>query len=240
MGAPADVYLLSDLKRPDFPAYKVYVFLNAAYLDEATRRAIERKVKRPGAAALWCFAPGALTDQGLSADAMRTLTGIRLAMEPRASVQQVEAAPSAPRMPELGLIGWDQPYGPTVWADDPAAEALGLVRDSGRPGLVRKRINGWTSVAFTGVGLPPPLLREIARQAGAHIWLDTNDALDTDAEWLCIHARGTGPKTLRLPAPCRVTNAMTGEVLSPRADRLTIQMKAGETILLRRTEPTRP
>jgi hypothetical protein len=240
VGAPADVYLLSDLQRPDFPAYKVYVFLNAASVDEATRRAIDRKVKRPGAAALWCFAPGALTDQGLSAAAMQSLTGIRLAMEPRPSVQQVEAAPSAPRLPDFGLIGWDQPYGPTVWADDPAAETLGLLRGSGRPGLVRKRINGWTSVAFTGVGLPPPLLREIARQAGVHIWLDSNDALDTDTEWLCLHARGSSPKTLRLPAPSRVTNAMTGQVLSPRATQVTVTMEAGETLLLCCTKPPGP
>ena len=45
IGVPADVYLLSDLNRPDFPEYKVYVFLNAFYVDSAMRASVEGKVK---------------------------------------------------------------------------------------------------------------------------------------------------------------------------------------------------
>ncbi len=237
VGVPADVYLLSDIKRPDFPRYKVYVFLNAAYVDAETRRAIDAKVKRGGATVVWAFAPGAVTDAGLSTASMRELTGIGIGIEMRTGVQRVR--PASGNLGDLGPIGWDQEYGPLFWADDPTAEVLGKLVGSGKPGLVRKRMGGWTSIYFAGIGMPPALLRELAREAGAHVYLDTGDALDTDGQWACIHAHAAGPKTLRLPTVCRVENAMTGKLVAARTKAVTLTMQAAETVLLKLT-PTEP
>ncbi len=226
IGVPADVYLLSDLNRPDFPEYKVYVFLNACYVDSATRHSIERKVKRRGATAVWIFAPGAITDDGLSVTSMKSLTGISLAAEFDG------VAPLQVRLSTGDLVGWNESNGPMFWADDQSIEILGTLTHNGKPGLVRRRADGWTSIYYATVGLPPALLRDIARDAGAHVYLHTDDALDTDGQFACLHAKTTGEKTLCLPHPAKVVNVMTGTVLALRAATVTLRMAAGETILL--------
>jgi hypothetical protein len=226
IGVPADVYLLSDLNQPNFPEYKVYVFLNACYVDSATRRSIEGKMKRRGATAVWVFAPGAVTDEGLSTASMSSLTGIRLAAEfDKAAPLQVKLSAEDP-------VGWKESNGPIFWADDPSIETLGTLTHNGKPGLVCRRADGWTSIYYATVGMPPALLRDIARAAGAHVYLDTDDALDTDGQFACLHAKTAGEKTLRLPQPAKVVNVMTGTVLVTRAATVTLKMAAGETLLL--------
>jgi hypothetical protein len=226
VGVPADVYLLSDLNRPDFPAYQVYVFLNACYVDAATRRSVDEKVKQRGATAVWIFAPGAVTDEGLSTASMKSLTGINLVAE------FDKAAPLQVKLPTDELIGWTDVNGPIVGADDRSAQTLGALTYNGHPGLVRRTADGWTSIYYATVAMPPALLRDIARDAGAHVYLDTDDALDTDGRYACIHAKTAGEKTLRLPREGKVVDVMTGRVLTPRAAAVALEMAAGETVLL--------
>ena len=97
---------------------------------------------------------------------------------------------------------------------------------------MRRQVDGWTSIYFGTVGMPPALLREIARAAGAHVYLDTDDALDTDGQFACLHAKNAGEKTLRLPRPVKVVDMMTGKVLVSQAATVTLNMAAGETVLL--------
>jgi hypothetical protein len=226
IGVPADVYLLSDLQRPDFPEYKVYVFLNACYVDSAMRRSIEGQVKQRGATAVWIFAPGSITDEGLSAASMKSLTGISLVAE------FDTVAPLQVKLSAADPVGWKGACGPVFWVDDPSAETLGTLTHNGRPGLVRRKADGWTSIYYATVGMPPALLRDIARAAGAHVYLDTDDALDTDGQYACLHAQTAGEKTLRLPQPAKVVDVMTGKVLVSRAVAVTLKMSAGETALL--------
>jgi len=226
VGVPADVYLLSDLNRPDFPEYRICVFLNACYVDAATRQAIDTKLKRRGTTTVWIFASGAVTDDGLSTSSMQSLTGIKLVAE------FDQAAPLQVKLADDSLVGWPETNGPIVWADDPAAASLGTLTCNGKPGLVRRTVDGWTSIYLATVGMPPALLRELARAAGAHVYLETNDALDTDGQYACIHAQTPGPKTLRLPQPARVRDVMSGRVLAEQSATITLEMAAGETVLL--------
>lgn len=240
VGAPADLYLESDLLRPDMPKYQVYVFLASGYTNPAIRAAIQRHVRRKGVSVLWCFSPGAATDNGWSADAMAGLTGVRYGLADRASVQQVTVISTAPACREL--VGAPPPgapeaYSPTVWVDDPGAEVLGRLPD-GRPGLVRKMVDGARTYSFTGLGLPPQLLRGIAREAGVHIYLETNDALDTDGEWICIHARSAGLKTIHLPSPMDIRDAETGKWIARGVRSTTVKMARAQTLLLRATPAT--
>ena len=235
VGVPADVYILPDINRADFPQYKVYVFLNACFVDAETRRSIEGKVKARGATAVWVFAPGAVSGSGLSAEGMSSLTGIHLALDMRAAVLQVtpQAGSSLCRgLPADKPLGWDQENGPIVWADDPAAEVHGVLSANGKPGLVRKKVGNSTSIFYATVGMPPTLLRNIAREAGAHVYLDTGDALNTDGQYACIHAKTAGTKVLRLPKPAWVVDVMTGKVLATGSASVTLRMSAGQTMLM--------
>ncbi len=231
VGVPADLYLLSDLNRPDLPEYKVYVFLNACYVDAATRCSVDEKVKRRGATSVWIFAPGAVTDEGLSAASMKAVTGINLV----AAFDQT--APLQIQIPGADPIGWNAVNGPVFWADDASAETLGTLLHNGQPGLVRRQADGWTSIYYATVGMPPALLRQIARAAGAHVYLETDDALDTDGQFACVHARTAGDKTLHLPRPAKIVDVMANQILSRQAATVTLTMQAGETALLQMLPP---
>ena len=59
--------------------------------------------------------------------------------------------------------------------------------------------------------LPANLLRACARHAGCHIWDEDDDVIYASDSLVAIHAVKGGPRTLRLPRACRVTDAVTDQ-----------------------------
>jgi len=236
-GAPFDFCLLSDIADARMPDYKLYVFLNAFRVDDARRVAMIRKLKRNHATALFVYAPGYFGPDGASLENMRALTGIRIAKDDKEGVPQILLLDTAAlRIQGLSATG---PFGakeltvsPIFYADDPDAQVVGRLVGSQRAGLVVKPMDGWTSLYSAAMTLPPSLLRRIARQAGVHVWLETDDALYTDGQFFGIHAATNGTKRVFLPFACQVTDAMSGRALSCEGQTLILGMKRAETILL--------
>lgn len=84
LGAPLDIYLDTDLCHSAFPfdRYRMFIFLNTFFLSPDERRIVKGKVSSNGRTVLWIYAPGLVTDDGISADHVADLTGIRLRMTP--------------------------------------------------------------------------------------------------------------------------------------------------------------
>ncbi len=78
IGAPYDTYTLADLDDPALRDYKLYVFLNTFRVSAEQRAAVQRRLKRNHATAVWVYAPGYI-DGKLSTDNIQALTGIRVA-----------------------------------------------------------------------------------------------------------------------------------------------------------------
>ncbi|BBH25037.1 hypothetical protein Back11_64000 [Paenibacillus baekrokdamisoli] len=75
-GAPFDRYLIEDLEQGLVPNnYKVYIFMDTFYLTNAQRAAIEA-LKGGGRTLVWTWAPGYVSDSGLSTANMASLTGL--------------------------------------------------------------------------------------------------------------------------------------------------------------------
>jgi hypothetical protein len=236
-GAPWDFLLLDDIGSPMLPDYKLYVFLNAFYVEPARREAIHAKLQRNGATALFVYAPGYLGPEGESLDQMRALTGIRIAKQDRETRPQVLLAAGDPLARGLtsgqplgapGLTVW-----PSFYADDPAVRVAGRLVDLRQPGLVIKRLGHWTSVYSAAMQLPPGLLRNLARMAGVHVWLDTDDALYTDGQIVGLHAATDGVKRLHLPRRFQVFDAITGQPISGDHGVVPVSFHRGQTALLR-------
>lgn len=226
-GAPWDFCLLSDIADARLPDYKLYVFLNAFRVDAAQREAIVRKLKRNNATALFVYAPGWFDADGPSLDNMRALTGIRIAKD------DAEGAPQITLDGDTAILGAKNlNVSPLFYADDPDAQVLGRLVGSSRPGLVAKKMDGWTSIYSAAMTLPPSLMRRIARDAGVHIWLETDDALYTDGQFLGVHAATDGAKRILLPSRCKATNAITGKDVPVENRTVTLPMKRAETVLL--------
>jgi hypothetical protein len=236
-GAAWDFCLLDDIADPRLPDYKLYVFLNAFYVEPARRAAIRAKLKRSGGTALFVYAPGHLGPNGASDEAMQALTGIHIARQDEAGRPQLVLDRSHPLAQGFAIAA---PLGaanltvaPVFFAADPDAQVVGRLVESRRPGLVVKAVDGWTSVYSGAMQLPPGLIRNLARSAGAHIWLDSDDALYTDGQYVGIHAATAGAKSLRLPQAYRVTNAQSNQPVSANDLTVRIEMQRGETVLLR-------
>lgn len=237
VGVPWDFLLLDDIASPSVPDYKLYVFLNAFYIEPARREAIHAKLKRNRATALFVYAPGFLEPGGESLGAMRALTGIRIAKEDREIRPQVLLETGDPLARDLkpgvpvgapNVTVW-----PLFYADDPDARIAGRLVEGSQPGLVVKRLDGWTSVYSGAMQLSSGLMRNLARIAGAHVWMDTDDALYTDGQIVGVHAASGGLKTLRLPGRFRVFNAVTGEPVASDGRTAAIPLQRAQTVLLR-------
>lgn len=75
-GALFDMYLSSDLANPKMKDYKLYIFTNQCFTSPEMVRAIQGKLKKNNAIAVWLYAPGYVTSGKCSTDSMKELTGM--------------------------------------------------------------------------------------------------------------------------------------------------------------------
>ena len=88
--------------------------------------------------------------------------------------------------------------------------------------------DGWKSVFMP---LPPSAaeLRNAFRDAGAHVWIDTEEVLAAGRGYVMLHASSDGMKTVRLPSPCNVREIFGASPSLSGAATIKVQMKRGET-----------
>jgi hypothetical protein len=115
---------------------------------------------------------------------------------------------------------------------DSAAEPLARFVAGGAVAVAAKKTVDGTSVYAGLLQLPAGLLRSLARRAGVHLYSEDDDVVMAGNGFVAIHASAAGTKTLRLPEPGALTDAVTGEDLPP-ADSFTFAMQQGDTRLFR-------
>ncbi len=235
-GAPFDFCLLSDIGQPWLPDYRLYVFLNAIRVDSQMRLAIVNKLKRNNATALFVYAPGYFGSEAAPIENMWAVTGIQLAIDKGAGTPQLTldaADPLAKGFTADQVVGADLQVAPVIYADDVQVRVVGRLAGTDRAGLVVKKQDGWTSVYSAAMELPSALVRNLAREAGVHIWLETDDALYADGQFVGVHAATEGEKVLRLPAACRAFEVVSGRAVPVNGQTVTLRMKRAQTVLLR-------
>jgi len=111
LGAPWEPHLLTDMDNPHLRDYKLYIFLNTFHITDKQREAIHKRLKRSGATAVWVYTPGYIEDERLSTEAMRDLTGIKLAESDTNGELRVEISsydhPYTKGLPEGFVYGTD-------------------------------------------------------------------------------------------------------------------------------------
>ena len=81
-GVPFERHYLNDiLARPAFQDFKIYVFLQNAFLSQAERAAIREKLQNRNRTFIWVYNSGYVSEAGKSVAAMSELIGIRLATD---------------------------------------------------------------------------------------------------------------------------------------------------------------
>lgn len=266
MGAPWDPFLLSDMGNPKLRDYKLYIFLNTFHVTPEEREAVQKRLKRNGATAVWVYAPGYIGDK-LSVDNIQALTGIHVAETDSAGELHVDItssdSPYTRGLPHPMAYGTDmnvadithwydhQLYlkdprdpslqrdlpgfriNPQFWSDDPHVQVLGNLAGVNKPGLVVKKMPGWTSIYSSAPILPAALLRNIARAAGCQIYSDGGDVVYANREFLGIYSPAGGNRTIHLPGHSDVTDLLANKVLAQNASEFSVDLPPNTTLLLK-------
>ncbi|WP_176013115.1 hypothetical protein [Victivallis sp. Marseille-Q1083] len=255
IGAPVDYYFHDDLARPDMPDYKLYVMINTFVLTDAERQAITAKLTRNNAVAVWLYAPGFINpdaEQRIGNANIEELIGMKIKRIDRTCSPRFKI--TDPAHPALSLADPDRRYGyidrdvhSNVWLgnvlpppymypgfliDDPEVEALGryLNFDGVALGL-KVQPAGWTSIYCAPQILRSELLAGFARYAGCHLYTHTDDCLYANDNFVTIHAKTTGKRTLYFPWPCNPYEVYEKRFYGHNITELEVDMRLGETLM---------
>ena len=224
IGAPSDRYYQSDLGDDRVPDYKLYVFMNCFCLSDKEREVIKQKLRKNGAVALFMYGQGLINldrEEPLSVSNMEELTGFRIRMEDEMFYGMFkfdrECDNPIARAMDKGEIYGDfkrrmaanaSTYAfriknshvtlyPALYAED--GECVAHFLDTGRAALSIKKTDGYTSVYCGSKYLSADAVKEIARFAGCHIYIDTEDVLYANRDYITLHASTSGKKVIKLP-----------------------------------------
>lgn len=240
-GIPYRMYLLSDLRRSNFPGYRCYLFPNLYNVSDATLAVIREKCFCDGRISI--FGPGTGITDGtkITHEPAEKLLGMPMRIFDRTAGRRVRLRDRShlalrdARMP--ALYGDSFPYGP-ILAPDPARLAGSGVQTLGHAvftwyvntaGLALKEFGcgaagngqpgergaGDYATVFSGaIPIPSPLLRSLARYGGCHVWCEDDVVVSASESVASVHVTQAGPMTVRFPRRVGVvTDAQTGAVV---------------------------
>ncbi len=238
MGANFDLYLQSDIELAQLPKYKMYVFLNAWKADETMRNAIDR-LKQDHALFVWLFNSGINNGKTLSGANIEELTGIRMAELPPSTPLSMQLKPDATspvnllsRLP-AAFVSVDAQQ-PAFYPVDPAATLFApFVKVPDLKAAAFRDFGSWRSFYSAVPLLTPDLWRELAREAGCHIYTDDPGLmLYHGSELLGVHSGSAGEKKIAWPKRADFTDALTGEEIARDTSEVTVPLKKNETRIL--------
>jgi hypothetical protein len=227
VGAPYGQYLLDDVAAGKVKA-RLYVFLNAWSLTAAQRQSLHAATH--GSVCLWCYAPGWFDAEKTSLEAMQELTGFHLR---EIHPGKAWATPSAAGQAAGLHRGLGVPRGvtPLFAAEANPAETLATYPDGSAAVAIRRNGDGETSLFAGAPGLTSELLRFAAREAGVHLFTETDCNVYANGPFVSVHAPVDGPITLYFLNSNPVRDLLTGETLGagPQID---LSLRCGETRVL--------
>lgn len=245
-GTSVGCYLLSDISNRHFPPAKVIIFLNAWHVNATARREIKAKLESRGRTVIWLYGAGFLTHGKIDVSAASRLVGMKLRLLPPSSLPGSEVAAGnrlgLPPQSVPGLNTTVAKFGifshaadtPSFAVVDPSAIALATYDHSRSVSVALLRHKHYNSV-FIGDPRPSAAFwRSLFPHLGVPVYLNTNDAFETDGNLAMISSDGiAGNRTLTLPHPSTVYNLINGKRLASDVKSFVFPMRRYQTKLLR-------
>ena len=239
-GSSVDQVLVDDLGLIDPSRYKLVVFMNCWNLT-TTQRTLIDGMKANNRVMVFCYAPGYFNGSSLSEANMESLVGMNLTVssvetlrQPRVQVQNDHALGQALLNAGIGTFGPSANIAKRIWVDDVTTSRLG--RDpsfTSHETMAIKDMGSWESIYCVTADMTPTVVRELARYAGAHIYSETDDTFYVNNSYACLHANGTGSRTIQFPQPVDVYDALTEVPLATNVTSYTTTYTNGETRIFR-------
>ena len=250
IGTGVDHYFHNDLACENMPDYKVYVFFNTFVLTDSEREIIKKKLAKNHAIAVWVYASGAINPQKsvkFNQDNVSSLIGMKMNRldERWSSKFKFDSKQTV-------LTGFDQDkfYGekdrplnhnilvsqrerktylcPVFYPEDNTVNVLARYVGNGLPAVAIKDTGEYTSIYYGAKVMRSDFIKSVARYAGVHLCIETDDVFYFGNGLMTIHASSTGRKKIRLPKKYKITESYSG-VEYGVTDEITIDMKKGET-----------
>jgi hypothetical protein len=239
-GVPYRIYLLEDLKLPNFPKHRVFYFPNLFKCDDERLRLLKDVVFRDGNVVVWGPGSGISDGEKIGKDSASKLTGFDFELIPSNCQRRVLISDFA-HIITKGLsadtvLGGPLAFGPELlpkdgvmlgraWTKQGRNYAGLAVKSFGKgargeggaptpPDPLSGRGGGagdYAAVFSTAAPLPADLWRGIARFAGAHVYCETSDVLMADSSVVALHTLKPGPRRIALPGTFNVRDVVTGE-----------------------------
>ena len=163
IGAPYDLFSISDLKRVDLSRYKLIMFLDAFYLTEEQRNYVNQTVKGGGRSLLFVGPCDYISDNDVSCERMSALCEMEIGLLPKDEAL-VRAFNST--------YGYEEAKSPTPYVCEGSGRVLGRFADSRACALAVKKGPDY-NVFYSALGhLSHEALRGIAKMAGVHIYVE--------------------------------------------------------------------
>lgn len=253
IGAPVDYYFHDDMGRPDMPDYKVYLVINGFVLSDHDRQVIHRKAAKNHAMVIWLYGAGFINpdrEQRMSNAYIEELTGFHVertdeTMSPRFKVVgEHPALRYADPYRRYGCI--DRDVHSNVWlgnvispayanpffyVDDPQAQVLGRYCINDKAALAMREYKGFTSVYCGAQILRSELIASLAEYAGCHLYTHTDDCLYANENFVTVHAKDSGKRTLYFKKPCDPYEVYEKRYYGRAVTELEIEMRTGQTLM---------
>lgn len=252
IGAPADYYFHNDMSRADMPDYKLYLMVNLFCLNDAERAAIHLKAAKNHATVVWLYAPGFINPQKdvrMSNDYITQLTGFEVeriddTVSPRFKITAPHPALRyADPCRKYGFI--DRDIHSSVWLGssltppfsnpcfcirENGAEILGRYLINGKGALALKQYQGFTSIYCGAQILRAELIASIAEYSGCHLFTHTDDCLYANENFVSIHAKDTGRRTIYFKHACSPFEIYEKRFYGQNVTKITVDMNLGDTL----------
>jgi len=231
-GAASRDYFIGDLDQ--LARHRLIIFPTSFAPTDEQRQAIAA-LKGNGRILVFGYAAGLFRRHAIDEAAMQDLTGIRLKVQPLPTAMHTRILSGSPLT--AGAEATDcfpksfDLY-PAILPQDLDAVPLGILAD-GRPSIVARKFADWTAVYCASAPIPAALLRSLARAAGAHVYVETPDAVWASRDLLAVSVHKAGPRTIRLPRRATVTDLFTGEEVARDTDVFTTPFADRATRLFR-------
>lgn len=257
-GIPYRLFLLSDLAKDTFPAYKTYLFPDLFIVNDRVMELLRSKILRDGNLAIFGPATGIHDGKYLNAGGATCLFNVEMELIPRTTVRHVIVQdyghPITTELPASMTYGDRMSYGPTLMPKEWAVENAGGVPlghanacwfihrtglflkemglgtvGNGKPG--NRGADDYGMIFSSAMPLPANLLRAAARYGGSHIWCEQDDVIYASDSLVSLHSVKAGPRTIKLPRRCTVTNALTNEKVGDNLTEIHVTVQPPETFI---------
>ncbi|MFP4382056.1 MAG: hypothetical protein ACLFUS_16265 [Candidatus Sumerlaeia bacterium] len=231
LGTPVDLFFIEDLpdlrERGMLDVYKMVIVQDGFALSGEQRQWLNEYICNSNRTVIWQYGAGFITSDGFSAREMEHLTGIGVEIVDESLALKAETD----YLGRLVRYGIDHRIMPVIKGLEPDRDdtkVIGWYLKRGWPAMISRQFPDWRSI-WSGAPAPASdVMRQFAREAGAHVFVDGMDEVFERNDILVIVATYSGKHPVQLREKAKVSDLLSGDLVSEATESLDLEMHRGE------------